>query len=152
MRSVLTCFLFVACLSLRGQVAVSYFLYPSWLSISTNVEKIVWGEYKLETNTFATNMNMELSPKINFKRGEVVNYYAGIGLSFNPSYIVADLWPINGYFIDIGARIKPFEKNRHVQIVFELSPYLNTDLHGGSLRTRLGLSYNFTRKHKTNEK
>jgi len=135
------------CLSLPGlsQVAFSYFPFQSILSVSSNTEKLVWADFKLETNTFITNMNMELSPKCHVKRTEAANYYLGAGVSFNPAYVASDLAIMSGYFADIGVRIKPLKGARNVQVVFELSPYINAQLGGGNLRTRLGIAYNFNK-------
>jgi hypothetical protein len=138
--SIFACFSF---LFFKAQVAVSYFPFQSILALSTNTEKLLWGDFKLETNTFFTNMNMEFSPKCHIKRSETVNYYIGAGLSINPVYIAADLSPLNGFFADIGVRIKPLKTQPNVQLVFEISPYVNALLSGGNFRTRLGLAYNF---------
>jgi hypothetical protein len=135
--------------SLRSQVAVSYFPFQSVLAISSNTERLLWADYKLETNTFAGNMDMELSPKLNFNRTEAVNYYTGPGVSFNPAYTFSDLTVLNGYFLDFGVRVKPFSRNRSFQVVFEISPYANKNFNGGSIRTRLGLGWNFNRVKKT---
>lgn len=131
---------------LNAQVAVSYFPFESLLSVSSNTEKLLWADYKLETNSFFSNLNMEISPKINFKRGEWVNYYTGIGIAFNPVNAFSDLTVMNGYFLDFGARIKPLAQCRNVQVVFELSPYTSKDFKGGNLRARLGLAWNFNKK------
>jgi len=131
-----------------SQVAFSYFPFQSILSVSSNTEKLIWADFKLETNTFITNMNMELSPKFNVKRTESVNYYLGAGVNFNPAYIVSDLAVMSGYFADIGVRVKPLKGVKNLQVVFELSPYINAKLGGGNLRTRLGIAYNFARNPK----
>ncbi|MBS1536963.1 MAG: hypothetical protein JST20_04375 [Bacteroidetes bacterium] len=129
---------------LFSQVTISYYPLQSILSISTNTNKLFFADFKLETNTFISNLNMEFSPKINFKSLDNVNYYTGIGISINPVNSYADLPITNGYFIDFGIRAKPFDKLRNLQLVFEISPYINKDCSGGNLRTRLGLSWNFT--------
>lgn len=128
---------------LHGQVAISYFPFQSILSISTNTEKLLFIDYKTETNTFASNLNMEFCPKINFKRTNTANYYVGIGISFNPVNQRAQLPLTNGYFTDFGIRIKPSNKIRNLQIVFEISPYINREFKSGNLRTRLGVAWNF---------
>jgi hypothetical protein len=127
----------------QAQVAVSYFPFLSILSISTNTEKLCWADYKIETNSFAGNFNMELSPKLNFRKRELTNYYVGPGVGFNPAYSFANLSIMNGYFIDFGVRIKPLAKRRNFQIAFEISPYVNREFSGGNIRTRLGVSWNF---------
>lgn len=131
-----------------SQVAVSYFPFQSILSLSSNTEKRVWADYKLETNSFSSNLNMEFSPKINLKRTEWVNYYLGAGISINPANNEAGSSLLNGSFIDIGARIKPWAKARNFQIVFEISPYANRLFSNGNIRTRLGAAWNFTKKKK----
>lgn len=79
----------------------------------------------------------------NIKRTDWVNYYLGAGINFNPFYSLEDLPFANGYAFNAGARIKPIQKHKNIQVVFELSPYFNTNFDGGLLRTYLGLAYNF---------
>lgn len=129
---------------LHSQVSVGYFPFRSLLSVTSDSEDLFFADLKLETNTFVSNLNMELSPKWNFSRSERVNYYAGVGIAFNIAYAFSDLTVINGAFLDFGARIKPFPKTRNFQVVFEISPYANKEFSGGNLRTRLGLAWNFT--------
>lgn len=146
-------FLFIAFShTLCSQVAISYFPFQSILSLSSNTEKLFWADYKLETNSFVSNLNMEISPKLNFKRSESVNYYLGPGLGFNPAYAIANLKMLNGGFLDFGVRVKPLIKYRSFQIVFEISPYVNKDFSSGNIRTRLGLAWNFIRKKKEDVK
>ncbi len=131
---------------LFSQVAISYLPFQSILSISTNTEKLLFVDYKIETNNYISNLNMEFSPKFNFKRTEWINYYVGAGVSFNPANLYADLPITNGYFIDFGIRAKPLIKIRSLQIVFEISPYVNKEIASGNIRTRIGLAWNFTSK------
>jgi len=126
-----------------SQVAVGYFPFQSVVSLSTNTEKAVWLDYKLETNSFSSNLNMEISPKWNFKRKESVNFYFGAGIAFNPIYAFSNLPVVNGSFLDFGARIKPLRQLKNLQVVFELSPYVNADVAGGNIRSKLGLAWNF---------
>jgi hypothetical protein len=126
-----------------SQVAVGYFPFQSVVSLSTNTEKAVWLDYKLETNSFSSNLNMEISPKWNFKRREFVNYYVGAGIAFNPVYVFSNLPIVNGSFLDFGARIKPLKQLNNFQLILELSPYVNADFAGGNIRSKLGLAWNF---------
>ncbi len=137
---------------MNGQIAFTYHPIQSIFSISSNTEKLIFCEYKIETNTFASNMNMELSTKINVKKTDWVNYYVGPGISFNPAYSFVNLSIFNGYLLDVGARIKPIQKYKNIQLVFELSPYINREFNGGNLRTRLGVAYNFASKKGESEK
>ena len=142
-KSILVLLLVIAFKKSSAQVSIGYFPFQSLLSITSSTEKIFWADFKLEANTFASNLNMEISPKINFKRTDCVNYYFGLGWSFNPTNAYSDATITNGYFLDFGARIKPLSNWRNLQLVFELSPYVNGDFTGGNLRARLGLAWNF---------
>jgi hypothetical protein len=134
-----------------AQVAISYFPFQSILSVSSNTDKRLFADFKIETNNFVSNLNMEFSPKFNLKSLEKVKYYTGIGISINPVNSFANLPITNGYFIDFGMRAKPFEKLNNLQVVFEISPYVNQEMNGGNLRTRIGIAWNFTRKTKSDE-
>lgn len=126
-----------------AQVVVSYFPFQSILAVSTHTDKRLFADLKMETNNFISNLNMEFSPKFNLISLEKANYYTGIGISINPLNSFAQLPIANGYFIDFGIRAKPLEKLHNIQIVFEISPYVNREMNGGNLRTRLGIAFQF---------
>ena len=129
-----------------GQVAVTYFPFQSVLGLSTDSERRLWVGLNAETNTFISNVNLELQGMVNLKRGEWVNYYGGLGVNTNPLAAVNQLPLLNGYTLTAGARIKPLANYRNVQVVFELTPYANPYFDGGYLRTLLGVAYNFRRR------
>jgi hypothetical protein len=139
-------FYFLYVTAVCGQVSVGYFPFQSVVSVSSNTEKLCWVDYKLETNSFASNLNMEISPKVNFRRGTLANYYVGIGVSLNPAYARTQLGITNGYFLDFGTRIKPLSAYKNFQIVFEISPYINQKFNDGNIRTKLGIAWNFIKK------
>lgn len=128
---------------LKGQISLGYYPFQSILSVTTNTEKAVWGDLRVETNTFFSNINMEFSPKWNFKRTDWVNYYTGIGVNINPVNPFQALPLINGYTFGFGARIKPIQKYKNVQLMFEISPYVNQEFTSGNLRSLLGVAYNW---------
>ncbi len=142
-KTVILIFSLFVIVQLKAQVSLGYYPFQSILSVSTNTEKVIWGDFRIETNTFFSNINMELSPMWNFKRTDWVNYYTGVGVNFNPVNVFQALPFINGYTLDFGARIKPLQKHRNVQLLFELSPYINQEFTSGNLRTLLGIGYNF---------
>jgi hypothetical protein len=133
-------------MSAFSQVEVSYFPFQSLLSLSTDTEKRVFADYKIETNTFLSNLNMEISPMVNVRRKERVNGYLGAGISFNPFNGYSDLPILNGYFAAFGVRIKPLKTLKSVHLIFELSPYFNKEWTGGNLRSRLGVGWNFRKE------
>lgn len=128
-----------------AQVAVTYFPFQSVLGVASDTERRLWVGLNAETNTFISNMNLELQGMVNLKKGETVNYYAGLGLNANPLTALNELPLVNGYTLTAGARIKPLPNYRNVQVVFELTPYANAYFDGGYVRTLLGLAYNFRR-------
>jgi hypothetical protein len=128
---------------IKAQVAIGYYPFQSILSVSTSTEKAVWADFRIETNTFFSNMNMELAPMWNLKRTDWVNYYVGFGTSFNPANTFQALPFVNGYAVYFGSRIKPMQKYKNVQLLFEISPYINQEFSSGNLRTLFGLAYNW---------
>jgi hypothetical protein len=126
-----------------AQVAVTYFPFQSVLGVASNPERRLWAALSVETNTFISNVNVELHGLVNLHRAETVNAYLGLGVNANPAAAVNELPLLNGYLLTVGTRIKPLAANRRVQVVFELAPYVNTSFDGGTLRTLLGLAYNF---------
>jgi hypothetical protein len=129
-----------------AQVAVTYFPFQSVLGVASDTERRLWVGVNAETNTFLSNVNLEWQGMANLKKGEWVNYYAGLGVNTNPLAAINELPLVNGYSFTAGARIKPFANYRHVQVVFEVAPHANAYFDGGTLRTLLGLAYNFRRR------
>ena len=127
---------------LYSQIAISYYPIQSVLSVSSNPDKLLWADLKMETNTFFSNINLEFDVMINIKRTDWVNYYTGLGINLNPTSGLEDLDYTNGYVIPIGARIKPIQKHTKFQVVFEIAPYFSPEFDGGMVRTLLGISYN----------
>jgi hypothetical protein len=79
---------------------------------------------------------------VNIKRTDWINYYSGVGINVNPFYGLESLPFTNGYVLSTGIRVKPIQKHKNFQVVFELSPYFNKYFDGGLVRTLLGVSYN----------
>ncbi|MCU0360946.1 MAG: hypothetical protein MUF75_09550 [Bacteroidia bacterium] len=69
------------------------------------------------------------------------------GINTTKSY--SDLPITNGYFIDFGLRAIPIKTLSNFQVAFEISPYINKDFDGGTIRTRLGFALNFKNKSKS---
>ena len=88
----------------------------------------------------------EINSMLNFRKRDHYNMYTGLGYNFNPFYAAEDLTLTNGYLAHFGIRFKPWQKHANFQIGFELSPYFNANFDGGTLRSLLGLSYNFSSK------
>lgn len=143
---VTSCFLLLFARAI-GQPSLSYYPFSSYVGISTNPNRMMWMDFRMLTNTFFSNTNMEVSPMFNFKRDSLLNCYAGAGVNFNIIYGLFDEGRyINGYSVTVGSRISPFRKPRNLSIIFEFSPYINHEFSGVNLRTNLGLAWHFSRR------
>jgi hypothetical protein len=129
-----------------SQVALSYYPNTGFIGVGTNPTNILWADLRLQVNTFAGYSNMELSPKVNLKRNELIRIYTGAGVNFNVAYGLFDGQYINGYLISSGVMVSPFKAARNLSFIFELSPYVNYNLNSGALRATLGVSWLFKRK------
>jgi len=125
-----------------SQIAVSYYPFQSILSVSSNTDKLLWADLRIETNTFFSNINLELNAMVNIKRTDWVNYYSGLGINVNPFYGLESLPFTNGYVLNVGVRVKPMQKHKNLQVIFEFGPYFNKNFDGGIVRALLGISYN----------
>ena len=138
---------------LRAQASVGYYPWSNLLTVSTNATNAVWLDTRMQTNSLFSSLSIDLLPMINLKRGEVVQWYIGGGLRFNPLYRIADakadLITIDGYSVNFGVRISPLPQNRRIQLALELNPYVKDDFESGVLKSHFGLVYAFGKKRKS---
>ncbi len=125
-----------------AQVSLGYFPFNyHMVQLTSNPDNMVFGDIRLETNSFVSNLNLEVAPLlVNLKRTTAYNFYLGPGININP---LNEVNVLNGYFLTTGIRWMPFEKLRSLALVFELSPMAFERLDGAQLRSFLGLSYHF---------
>lgn len=128
------------------QLSMGYFPFNNTLSITSNPDKLLVIDGRLETNTFYGNINPEIFGIVNIKRSDLVNVYTGLSCKtiLIDGFTNGDF--IGGYAVSVGSRFKPFEKFHNVQFLFELSPYVNKEFESGMLRAYLGVSYKFNKK------
>ena len=84
----------------------------------------------------------------NIKRSEWANFYGGLGMNLNFFNAASNISIVNGYNLHVGTRAKPLKKRPNLHMIFEISPYMNRDVDGGILRTRIGVAYQFEKKKK----
>lgn len=153
-KLILVCLM--ACLAecVSAQGSVGYYPWTSLLSISTNPDKKVWLDTRFQTNSLFSSLSMDLLPMINLRRREVVQVYLGGGIRINPLYRIADptakVLTLDGYSLNLGVRVSPFERNRGVQLALELNPYARHDLANGVMKSHFGLVYVFGKHGKGN--
>jgi hypothetical protein len=131
-----------------AQPSVSYYPITSYVGVSTNTSNRLWGDFRLQTNTFVGFSTIELSPKINLKRTEAVKTYIGLGVNLNIAQGSYNNQFVNGYFISGGVMATPVKTVRQLSFIFEISPYVNYSFSDGIIRTTLGVGWQFRKKHK----
>ncbi len=134
--------LLVSSIPMSAQLALGYFPFNySQVQLTTNPDRLVFGDLRMETNSFITNLNIELAPMFNLLRREEFNFYAGGGVNLNPLYQEGSV--VGGYFMTTGVRWMPLSQMRALGFIFELSPLLYDSFYGAQLRSFLGVSYHF---------
>lgn len=132
---------------LIAQASVAYYPWNGVFSVSTNPDKIVWGDARLQTNTLLGSLSTELIPMVNFKRTEMANFYAGAGVRLNFIGALANGDRLmEGYIMSIGTRIVPFKAHRNFRVAFEFQPYVQRSGKSGVMKTNFGLAYVFGKR------
>ncbi len=125
------------------QPSIGYFPFNNTLSITSDPERLLFVDGRLETNTFFGNLNPEIALCFNLKRSVEYNLYSGLSCKSNIIDGFVDGDYIGGYSVMFGSRFKPFVKHKNVHLLFELSPYFNKEFDSAILRTYAGVSYRF---------
>jgi hypothetical protein len=100
---------------------------------------------KFQTNSYFSSLSTDISPEINLKKTPKSITYMGAGVKMNYLNAIENNNILEGYFMNFGVRLMPFEKYKKVQIAFEISPYAGRKLDIGVFRTNFGIGYNFSR-------
>ncbi len=143
-KTLLTLVLFAMVHLVKAQ-AIGYYPFNSMLSIASNPNKVFWMDFRFQMNSYFSSLSTEISPMINFRQKERANFYVGGGLkanflnTLNPDENKRNI--LEGYFLNVGMRASPIEKLPKFQLIFELSPYSNTNFDLGVFRANLGIAY-----------
>lgn len=129
-----------------GQASVTYYPLNSILSVSTNPDRAVWLDARLQTNTALGALSTTLCPMINVVRKPTINYYVGAGINLNPLTSLNDERFVRGYSAHVGVRFIPLSFLPKFRVAFELSPYTQSNFKYGNLYSYLGLIYQFQKK------
>ncbi len=125
--------------------SVVYYPFNSVLGISTNPSKAIWLDVKLQTNSYFSSLSTDISPEVNLKKTPKSITYLGAGVKMNYLNAIENNNILEGYFMNFGVRLMPFEKYKKIQIAFEISPYAGRKFDIGVFRTHFGIGYNFSR-------
>lgn len=134
---------FIIVSELAYSQTVTYYPWNSLLEISTDPQRTLWLQFRIQGNSVFSSMNTEIAPMITFKKNDKSVFYFGPGVQINLLNKLNDKETLNGYFLNVGSRVYPFEKAPNVGIAFELSPYANKDFDIGTWRYLFGVSYSF---------
>jgi hypothetical protein len=136
------------CMQARAQ-SVGYYPWNGLVSVSTNPSKLVWCDFRLQTNTLFGSLSTEILPIINVKRTKSAQFYLGGGVRFNFIGVLANQTKnvVEGYSLNIGTRVAPFKAVPNVRFAFEIAPYVERKFESGILKSNFGVIYVFGRKH-----
>lgn len=141
-------FIISICIFTQKAHSQTFTFYPwqSQLEISSNPQNRLWLQFRIQGNSVFSSMNTEIAPMITIKKNPKSVFYFGPGVQFNLLNELNEKKILNGYFLNIGTRVYPFEKTKNVGIAFELSPYANQDFDIGTWRYLFGVSYSFGKR------
>ncbi|HLO44803.1 MAG TPA: hypothetical protein VK175_10770 [Leadbetterella sp.] len=125
--------------------SVVYYPFNSLLGVSTNPSRALWLDVKLQTNSYFSSLSTDISPEINLKKTPKSITYLGGGVKMNYLNAIENNNILEGYFMNFGVRLMPFEKYKKIHVAFELSPYAGRKFDIGVFRTHFGIGYNFSR-------
>ncbi|WP_080236718.1 hypothetical protein [Spirosoma rigui] len=147
MKRILTALFLSVGITAFGQASVAYYPFNSVVSVSTNADRALWLDARVQTNTVFGSLSTTICPMINVARRENVNYYTGLGIRFNALNGLDNRDILEGYSLNVGVRAKvPFLPN--LRAAFELSPYARKDFKVGVMQSYLGLVYQFSKRPK----
>lgn len=141
----LIAFLFFTCSNFIQAQSVIYYPFNSVLGISSNPSKTVWVDVKLQTNSYFSSLSTDISPEFTVRKTPKSLTYFGVGAKLNYLNLIENNNILEGYFMNFGVRVMPFEKYKKVQIAFEISPYAGRNFDIGVFRSNLGIGYNFSK-------
>lgn len=145
MKKIFILVLFISSVESFSQ-SVVYYPYNSLFGISSNPEKTVWVDLKLQTNSYFSSLSTEITPEFTFKKTNRALYYAGGGFKLNYLNAIENNNILEGFMLNTGVRILPVDKFKRFHVAFEVSPYVTRKMDIGLMRTFLGLGYNFSGK------
>lgn len=129
-----------------SQASVAYYPFSSLFSVSTNPNKAVWLDGRMQFNTLFGSLSTTVAPMVNVSRKEFVNYYTGLGVRFNALNQLNDADILEGYSLHAGVRVAPIHSLPNLRVAFELSPYARANFKSGVFYAHFGVAYQFLKK------
>lgn len=131
-----------------SQASVAYYPFNSFglFSVSTNPEKRIWLDSRLQTNSLFEQLSTTFCPMINVSRTERVNYYVGPGIQINALNAVNGDKILEGYSLHVGVRAAPVASLPNLRVAFELAPSARANFKSGVFYSYLGLVWHFRKR------
>lgn len=146
MKQFFTVGLLLFSLSAFGQASVAYYPFRDVFSVSSNPDRALWLDARVQTNTLFGSLSTTLAPMVNFIRKPTVNYYAGLGIRVNALNNLNDAAILEGYSLHVGIRVAPLPAVPNVRVAFEISPFSRANFKSGIFYSYLGIVYQFRKK------
>lgn len=144
--SVLTVLLFLVYNFSLGQASVAYYPFNSLFSVSTNPNRQLWLDTRIQTNTLFGSLSTTLAPMVSVSRQKSAAYYAGVGIRFNALNTLVSERVMEGYSLHAGVRVAPVSSLPNLRVAFEISPFSRYNFKSGILYSYLGIVYQFRKK------
>jgi hypothetical protein len=129
-----------------GQASVAYYPFNGLFSVSSNPNKLVWLDGRIQTNTIFQSLSTTLCPLVNVKQTPRTNYYVGPGVRFNALNGLNDAKILEGYSLHVGVRVAPLAAQPNLRVAFELSPSAAANFKSGVFYSYLGVVWQFQKK------
>jgi hypothetical protein len=129
-----------------GQASVAYYPFNGLFTVSSNPNKVVWLDGRIQTNTIFQSLSTTLCPLVNVKQTPRANYYAGPGVRFNALNSLNDAKILEGYSLHVGVRVAPLAAQPNLRVAFELSPSAAANFKSGVFYSYLGVAWQFQKK------
>ncbi|MBO0935398.1 hypothetical protein J2I47_02440 [Fibrella sp. HMF5335] len=130
------------------QASVAYYPFNSFglFTVSTNPDKPVWLDARLQTNSLFEQLSTTFCPMFNVSRTERANFYVGPGIKLTALNAIDGGKVLDGYSLHVGVRVAPVVSIPNLRVAFELSPSAAANFKSGIFYSYLGFVYQFNKR------
>ncbi len=131
-----------------SQASVAYYPFNNsgLFSVSTNPNKLLWLDTRLQTNSLFEQLSTTFCPLLNVSRTQRANYYVGPGIRINALNAISNDKILEGYSLHVGVRVVPVASIPGLRVAFELSPTAQANFKSGVLYSHLGVAWHFSKR------
>ena len=128
------------------QASVAYYPFNNLFAVSTNPDKLIWLDSRLQTNSIFDGLSTTFCPMVNVSRTGQANYYVGGGIKLTALNAIAGNKVLDGYSLHVGVRVAPMVSMPNLRVAFELSPSAAANFKSGVFYSYLGVVYQFNKR------